>query len=388
LRAGYPIFGGNVNLETLLQKRLWDEIRKSYEDKNYTGAIIDAVYLMSNILRDKTGLKSDGVALVGQALGGKNPMLKVTKLESESDLNIQQGLEQILRGIYQAIRNPRSHEKHIDNETEALAIILFIDYLIKEIDKSKSPFTIANFIKSVFDQDFVSKDRYAKLLIAKIPPKKKVDVALVLLHEKSQANARKLGFFYRHLLKDMTDDEKTQVYVALSEDLETADELEAIKIIIQMIPDGSWQCIEEIARLRIENKIVKDIYAGKYKRKYDKCPNGWFATWARRIMRDFTLKKDLIAAFESKLFSSDSLDQDYVFEFFFETLIDLSPKPDGHLIQIIKTGLSSGDKRFYDAIDAMAFLPEEWQKTFEKEFEAFVEKPPDFNADDDEDLPF
>ena len=101
-----------MNLETNIRESLWAAIQTNYENHNYTGAILDAMHFLSNLLRDKTGLEDDGVSLVGQALGGRNPKLKVNKLQSESDKNVQKGVEQILRGLYQAIRNPRSHEKY------------------------------------------------------------------------------------------------------------------------------------------------------------------------------------------------------------------------------------------------------------------------------------
>jgi len=108
------------------------------------------------------------VSLVGQAFGGKSPKLKVNKLQSESDKNIQVGITQILRGIYQAIRNPRSHEKYNDSISDAGSIILFINYLTKIIDKFKTPFTKHAFLERVFEENFVPKKRYADLLVNRI----------------------------------------------------------------------------------------------------------------------------------------------------------------------------------------------------------------------------
>jgi len=78
-----------MNLESKIEERLWKMIQNSYEDRNYTGAIHDAIYFLSDLIREKSGLESDGVSLIGQAFGGKSPKLKVNKLQSESDKNIQ-----------------------------------------------------------------------------------------------------------------------------------------------------------------------------------------------------------------------------------------------------------------------------------------------------------
>lgn len=87
-----------MNLETKLDPRLWDAIRASYENRNFTGAILDAMYFLSDLVRERTGLESDGVALVGQAFGGNAPKLKVSPLQTESDWNLQKELNNSLGG--------------------------------------------------------------------------------------------------------------------------------------------------------------------------------------------------------------------------------------------------------------------------------------------------
>ena len=89
-----------MNIETKLSESLWRGIESSYSSQNYSSAILDAVVYLSNIVREKTGLESDGVALAGSAFGGKNPKLKVNKLQTESDWNVQKGIEQIFRRIF------------------------------------------------------------------------------------------------------------------------------------------------------------------------------------------------------------------------------------------------------------------------------------------------
>ncbi len=98
--------------------------------KNYSHSIVDAMHHFSTVLRDKAGVDGDGAALVGQALGGDSPRLKINKLQTETERNQQHGIESILRGMYQAIRNPRSHEQIEDTQETADAIIVFINYLL------------------------------------------------------------------------------------------------------------------------------------------------------------------------------------------------------------------------------------------------------------------
>jgi uncharacterized protein (TIGR02391 family) len=91
-----------MNLETRLDPRLWEAVRASAEARQFSNVILDAIHFLSDVIRDRAGLEGDGVALVGQAFGGPNPKLKVNKLQTESEQNVQRGIEALLRGIYMA----------------------------------------------------------------------------------------------------------------------------------------------------------------------------------------------------------------------------------------------------------------------------------------------
>lgn len=122
-----------MNLETKLGPRLWEAVRASLEARNFTGAILDGIHLLSDVIRERSGLEGDGVSLVGAAFGGSSPKLKVNRMQTESEQNEQRGVEALLRGLYQAIRNPRSHGTHRDDERDADAILLFVDYLLRVV---------------------------------------------------------------------------------------------------------------------------------------------------------------------------------------------------------------------------------------------------------------
>jgi uncharacterized protein (TIGR02391 family) len=140
-----------MNLQTHIRDALWSAIQSTYQAGNYSHAILDAMHHLSNILRDKTGVDGDGAALVGQALGGDSPRLRINRLQTETERNEHRGIENILRGMYQAIRNPRSHEQVEDSQETANSIIYFIDYLLGIIEKSQEPYSISRFITRVFD---------------------------------------------------------------------------------------------------------------------------------------------------------------------------------------------------------------------------------------------
>ena len=149
-----------MNLQTAIREDLWSAVADTYVAGNYSHAILDAMHHLSNVLRSKSNVDGDGAALVGQALGGDPPKLRINRLQTETERNVQKGLEQILRGLYLAIRNPRSHEHIEDPKESANAIIHFIDYLLRIIVQSEEPFTTSGFLSCVFDRDFFKSDQY------------------------------------------------------------------------------------------------------------------------------------------------------------------------------------------------------------------------------------
>src|SRR5512138_3720479 len=99
-----------MDLSKEIAADLWAAVSASYQDGHYSHAIVDAMHHLSNAIREKSGLDGDGAALVGQALGSETPKLRVNAMKTENERNVQRGLEQILRGLYMAVRNPRSHD--------------------------------------------------------------------------------------------------------------------------------------------------------------------------------------------------------------------------------------------------------------------------------------
>jgi len=160
-----------MDISKQLQEELWESIKKSYLSEDYTTAILNSIAYLRDTIREKSDLELDGVDLINQAFSDKHPKIVVSKMETKNDKNIQKGLRELLSGIYTHIRNPRSHDKYKDSKEEAIAIILFVNYLLNIIDKSKSSFSSEKFINEVYDTYFVPTKEYAELLVNDIPNK-------------------------------------------------------------------------------------------------------------------------------------------------------------------------------------------------------------------------
>ena len=380
-----------MNLETFVDKALWGAIESSYNDKNYTFAILDTFHFIGNLIREKTGLESDGVELMGQAFGGDSPKLKVNKLQTQSERNVQKGTMLMLQGLYQAIRNPRSHEKFSDSKKNADAIIVFLNYQIEVINVSATPFSISNFLDRVLDPDFVENKEYAKLLIKEIPSRKKIDVFIQAYREKENSDAKKLAYFFTELYSDLSKQDKADVNNIISSELRETSDTDTIISILRILPDSNWPEYDQACRLRIENKLIKSIKKGRYSTSSKRCLDGSFGTWANGIHKFFTLKEELAEAIVSTIASDDDKVNQYGLIFLFECLPDLMPVPSSYVVLVIKRKLKEGNKKFFNKLQydlPFEMLPIEWIEPLKESIDNFVEEEPVVEKESDDDLPF
>ena len=378
-----------MNIETVLDERLWLAIQSTYNDRNFTGAVMDAIYFLSDLIRDKTGLQSDGTTLAGQAFGGKSPRLKVNKLQTESEKNIQAGLEQLLRGLYQAIRNPRSHGKHTDKQNDSDAIIMFINFLVDVIDQSKTPFTKSEFLKRVFDSQFVQKERYAELLASEVPQKHRLEVMLDVLRNRETGEGGKLKYFVSALLPKLTKEDKTDLYSAISDELKVAEKDSTIRTILHIFPKDCLSYLDETARLRTENKLIQSINEGRFDSRTRKAAGGQLGTWAMDRCGHFLLKDELISTLTAKLRSSNPQEHAYVFYYFWDELVKLAKPPSKALVYAITTKLRTGNKDFHDKLfGEQKFGDSKWVEPFKQDLESFKEREPTADISSDNDVPF
>ena len=376
-----------MNLETKIDSELWKEINSSYENKRFTEAIKESIYFLGDLIRNKANLTSDGVTLIGQAFGGKNPKLRINKLQSETDINEQNGLEQILRGIFQLIRNPRSHKKYQDNSDDADTIILFINYLIKIIEKSKSQFSVEGFIERVFDKSFVGSDKYAELLIKEIPEKKKLDIFIEAYKNKDSGDGKKLKYFFKKLFEKLNNEELKQTLEIISDELMRINDDKLIRYNLQILPSKYWTGIEEISRLRIENRIIESIDEGKYF-DFKETSEGWLATWSTEFLEYFVSEEELSLSIFSKFCSSDKPQHDYAVQYFSSYINQELRNPNSNIKFLIEDSLRYGNINVYNYLKNIS---NSIKKNFKSSLDEFTEPEEQDNGSDDftdDDIPF
>lgn len=313
-----------MDLRNYIKPELWDAISDSYEAENFKHAILDAIHVISDLLREKSGVDGDGVALVGKALGGDPPLLRLNKLQTQSEKDEQKGMAELLRGIYQAIRNPRSHEQIKDSKQTADTIILFVNYMLDVLGSSEKPFTVEGFLERVTDPRFVHDSKYASLLVDEIPKNKQFDTLVTLYREKnSYRGVDAFGPFVlviNELIACILPDQRHQFLSIVSDELKTVKQDFIIRQNFQILLPEHWGQISEIARLRIENIVFNSIQEGQSANGELVESRGWLATWGRKFLGHFENVFSIQWELIEKLKSDDLLGQDYVIEFFLEFL--------------------------------------------------------------------
>jgi uncharacterized protein (TIGR02391 family) len=382
-----------MDIRTQLDEKLWASIETAYERRDFTSAILDSLYYLGNYIREKTGLESDGVPLVLQAFGGNSPKLRVNALQTESEKNIQKGTQHLLMGLFTSIRNPRSHEKYDDTKEDADSIILFVNYLLGIIGASKGAFSKTEFLNRVFDKSFVKNDKYAQLLVDEVPHRYIFDIMVDVYRRKQEGELDKLGLFTKTLLSKFDDDDMSRLAEIISGELKMTDNDDSVRLTLRMFPAKFWGRLDEIARMRSENRFLESIKVGEYSIASKTCIRGALGTWCAGYINNFTMKEECITCLIFKLGSSKKSEQDYFFSFFESSLLNhIDNSNEEYLRQwvsdIIIEGLKTGDKRFYEfAQNAIKYHAAFWNDLLKDPFDSFHETV-EVVTDKTEDLPF
>lgn len=378
-----------MTLRNEVDADLWEAVRKNYEAENYTGAILDSIFRLTETIRNKTGLEGDGASLIGQAFGGDNPRIKLNKLQTDSEKDVQRGIQEILRGIYTAVRNPRSHDAAHDSKATADAVIHFVNYLLGLVDNSKLSFDVEDFLKRVFDPYFVETVQYAKLLIQDIPKRQRADIAITTILRRREGDVYALGCFLHTLLDQLEDAQLCSVCKVVSDELKVTTERQDIRYLLHIIPAGLWPRLDQAVRLRTESILFEDFAKASYDIVSGDCGEyGSLAAWvtAEHLMHFAQLDKWTKQTVDM-LRSIDLTQSDYVETYFWEKICRANTeKITMPLWWYFKQGLQAGDTEILDRLDQQIKWRQDhpWWNVFRKELEAY----PEIQYREPVDLPF
>lgn len=106
---------------------------------NYFHAVFEATKSIAEKIRFKTGLTSDGSALVDEAFSFRNkiPHLAFNSLQTESEQSEQKGFANLLKGIFGTFRNTTAHAPKVTwviEEQDALDILSTVSLIHRRLD--------------------------------------------------------------------------------------------------------------------------------------------------------------------------------------------------------------------------------------------------------------
>jgi uncharacterized protein (TIGR02391 family) len=126
-----------LGFRELLHPRIAEKVLPLYTTGHVRDAVLNAITIVFDMIRERTKLDLDGQHLVGQAFSLQQPKLIFSTLDTESGLNDQKGFIKILEGAYQGIRNPKAHSLiHDLDERKAAEYLVFLSLLARRVDEA------------------------------------------------------------------------------------------------------------------------------------------------------------------------------------------------------------------------------------------------------------
>lgn len=390
-----------MEIEKRLRPDLWKAVCAHYERADYAESVRDAVFHVCELLREKSGIEDkDGTKLVDAALMGANPPISVSKNETTTEKDFQQGIGFSFKGIMQAIRNPLSHEKTEYSQEDAEAIILYINFLLNQVDHSGGFSKIESITNLLYDEDTPSSAEYADLLLKEVPVKKRYDLLVELFNDRENLRQHALKNFITKLYDSLAKASKTDFTRLLNASLLTCKDDYALRMYIHYFMENTYQDLDKLVQLRIESFLFKAIRAGKMVTKIDpktKKPErdciseGTLATWIvdPDLVHLLGNADKILDELVRKIQMCNEDEEEFVFEYFGSYLYDNIEQFSDYHKNIFNRRLINGDEQLYD------FLFEEIE-TFQNEKlcewfgEAFhkCEEVIRNNAETEEQLPF
>jgi hypothetical protein len=179
--------------------------------------------------------------------------------------------------------------------------------------------------------------------------------------------------------------------------LKTTQDEAVIRRALQILPARVWPRIDEAARLRIENKLIRSIASGKANSSTRRSTEGGLGTWARDYADHFMLRAELYRTLFKKLKGSEQ-EQSYVALFFWAILPHTFAVPvSAHTRENWATAICNvvlntwGSSIIREKLaDTFTRFPEDWRISILEKLEPLMQSDPDYYASlsKEEEIPF
>lgn len=106
----------------------------------YFHSVFEACKVYNKHVQNKAQSTADGEGLMLSVWGCEKGVLKVTRCESETDYNVQDGIKFMSAGLMRAMRNPTAHEPALTwsiDKQDCLDMLSFVSFLFRQLEKAQ-----------------------------------------------------------------------------------------------------------------------------------------------------------------------------------------------------------------------------------------------------------
>lgn len=333
-----------------IREDLYKAIKNHYEQSDYTEALRDAMFFVRDLLQEKSGLvNKDNTDLVEASLLGKNAAIKINKYETKSEMNFQEGIGFALKGLVMHLRHPISHEKIEYSEQDADAQLLYINYLINQIDKSSGRSLITDWLYYLKSKNFTASKAFAQELIKELPKKQQYDLLVSIWRERDSFEPNTINFFIDELVAKLSSQEKTSFVNIMNSELINCSGNNELSMMFHFFSRHFYSSLKKIVKIHIEDIVKIGISNGLYVNNkavgtYSAC-----ATWADSCINNFVTKDEVLKVIRNRFFYNENASK-YIQQFFGEYVDLNNPEILNEMKDSIKSHLNCGCRYIYDVI--------------------------------------
>lgn len=335
-----------MNIKEYIRDDLWKAVETHYQNSDYTAALRDAIFFISELIRERSGLHDkDGAKLVESSFLGKNPSIKINKGETETERNMQEGIGYALKGIMMAIRNPLSHEPIEYQKNDTDTILLFVNYLLSFVDKSKKKTKIEDFLTFIKDSNFPHDEEYAEVLVNEVPKKKRLDLLVEIFNTRDEFSDYSINNFIKKLDERLSVGEREIFVNLIDQELLLCQDDIRLRKFIHFFTPLYYKHLSSLTAKRLERILLKSLIAGKVDENGKCCKEGALATWINAKIKMLELREKFIEKLYNKIETSEE-DREYVLKFFGNAIFNDDEELTEHRKEIIKNYLDAFDRTF------------------------------------------
>jgi uncharacterized protein (TIGR02391 family) len=120
-----------------IHPKLPKDVKKLFDDGHFAQATFEAFKFIDKEVQRHSKLNETGQKLMMQVFSEKIPIIKLTNMSNDSEIDEQKGYQFLFAGSVLAIRNPRGHEYGIKDDIDScLDHLSLASILIRRLEQA------------------------------------------------------------------------------------------------------------------------------------------------------------------------------------------------------------------------------------------------------------